>query len=93
MSEAAGHATRPLSRREQAVLDFERNWPEHEGRKEQAIRQRFGISQARYYQLLNRTIDLRAASDYDPLLVLRLRRRRDERKRRQATHPLRQPRP
>lgn len=92
MIERAEPAVRPLSRREKAVLDFEREWREHEGRKEHAVRERLRISQARYYQLLNRAIDLPAALDYDPLLVLRLRRRRDHRARRRAAQALSEPR-
>lgn len=84
MTEPAGAAQRPLSRRERALLDFERDWREHEGRKGEAVRERFGISQARYYQLLNRAISSPAAVDYDPLLVLRLRRRREARAQRRA---------
>lgn len=84
MTEPARTAQRLLRARERGLLDFERDWRAHEGRKEQAVRERFGISAARYYQLLNAVLDLPAARDYDPLLVARLRRRRDTRARARA---------
>ena len=63
-----------------ALLDFERDWAAHQGDKGGAITERFGISAARYYQLIARVIDDPAALAYDPLTVRRLRRRRDERR-------------
>lgn len=68
-----------LDARSRALLDFERDWAAHEGEKGAAIRRRLNISSARYYQLLHRLIELPEALAYDPLLVKRLRRRRDER--------------
>jgi hypothetical protein len=85
----AGRASaRDLSDREQALLDFERDWRTHSGRKDAAIRERFGISAARYYQLLGRLIDRPAAVAYDPLVVARLRRRRDRRLRERTARTL-----
>lgn len=81
-----------LDERARAVLDFERDWRAHEGRKEAAIRERFDVSAARYYQLLNRILDLPEAAAYDPLTVRRLRRRREERLRRRAADALGDPR-
>ncbi len=69
-----------LDERAQALLDFERDWAVHQGDKEGAIRERFSISPARYYQVLARVIDLPEALEYDPLTVRRLRRRRDVRR-------------
>jgi hypothetical protein len=80
---------RPLTSREGALLDFERDWQVHHGRKTDAIRERFGISAARYYQLLTRLVDRPAAAEYDPLVVARLRRRRDPRLRARAPPPRR----
>lgn len=77
-----------LGLRARAMLDFERDWRGHEGRKERALREAFDISPARYYQLLNRVIDQPAAQAYDPLTVRRLRRRRDERARRRTARAL-----
>jgi Protein of unknown function (DUF3263) len=63
------------------ILDFERDWWKTSSPKEVAVRQRFGISSARYYQLLNRAIDRTDALQYDPMLVQRLRRLREARRR------------
>jgi hypothetical protein len=72
-----------LTPRDRDVLDFERSWwlvaaqvPKHT-----AIRQRLEISPAHYYSLLERLIDSKDAYAYDPLVVNRLRRRREERRR------------
>ena len=65
---------------EVAVLDFEREWLQGPAAKEQAIRSQFGLSGARYYQILGRLIETPAALAYDPLLVRRLLRQRDERR-------------
>ncbi|MBN9210892.1 MAG: DUF3263 domain-containing protein [Microbacterium sp.] len=59
------------------LLDFEEQWPRWSGRKDEAIRARFGIPPARYFQILNRVIDTREALELRPMLVRRLRRRRD----------------
>lgn len=69
-----------LSERDRGVLDFECAWWQQPGGKEEAIRQTFGLSPARYYQLLNELIDRRAALEYDPMLVKRLLRIREERR-------------
>lgn len=70
-----------LSELQQRVLEFERSWWRYAGAKEQAIRDEFGLSATRYYQTLNALIDTRAAMEFDPLLVKRLRRLRAERQR------------
>jgi hypothetical protein len=73
---------RPLTDRDRAILDFERAWwTDCEGTKEQAIRDRLGISAGRYNELLNGLLELRAAMDYDPLVIRRRRRNRDQRRR------------
>lgn len=56
------------------LLDFEELWPRWSGRKHEAIRARFGITPARYFQLLHRTIATSVALEARPMLVLRLRR-------------------
>ena len=71
-----------LDERSRELLDFEREWWKHPGSKERAIRDRFGISAARYHQLINRLIDQANALSYDPMLVRRLRRLREARRRR-----------
>lgn len=68
-----------LSERDMAILAFERQWWRHAGAKEQAIREDFGLSAARYYQLLGALIDAPAALAHDPMLVKRLQRMRDAR--------------
>jgi len=86
MGAAPEHADEPdadeptgLSARATAILAFERDWWRHAGAKEEAIRAQFGISAARYYQLLNTVIDSPDAVRHDPMLVRRLQRARDAR--------------
>ena len=76
-----GSRREALTERDRDILHFECEWWQHPGGKEEAIRLTFGISPTRYYQLLNTLIDRRAALEYDPMLVKRLRRVRDERRR------------
>lgn len=68
-----------LADRDRRVLDFERDWTRHAGAKEDAVRAEFGLSSARYYQILNALIDSPAAIVYDPMLVRRLQRMREAR--------------
>lgn len=70
-----------LTSRDQSILDFERNWWTEPGPKEAAIRERFDLSPTRYYQILNELLDAPDAMGYDPLVVRRLRRLRDRRRR------------
>jgi hypothetical protein len=70
-----------LDERAREILDFERSWWLSPGSKERAIRTRFRLSPARYYQLLNRLIDSPEALRHDPMLVKRLRRLRSARRR------------
>jgi hypothetical protein len=70
-----------LTDRDRAILDFERTWWTEPGPKDTAIRERFELSGTRYYQLLTELLDEPEALDYDPLLVRRLRRARDRRRR------------
>ena len=69
-----------LDARSKELLDFEREWWRITGSKERAIRMRFGLSAARYYQVLHRLIDDEDALRYDPMLVRRLRRLRSARR-------------
>jgi hypothetical protein len=64
---------------ERDILTFERQWWKYAGAKEAAIRELFDLSGTRYYQLLNQLIDRPAATVFDPMLVKRLRRLRDDR--------------
>lgn len=70
-----------LDERTRAILDFERSWWLDGGTKQRRIRERFGISATRYQQLLMRAIDRPEALTYDPMLVRRLRRLRESRRR------------
>jgi hypothetical protein len=70
-----------LTEREEQILVFERKWWKHAGSKEQAVRDTFGLSATRYYQLLNGLLDNPAAMERDPVLVARLRRLRSTRAR------------
>ncbi|WP_426624960.1 DUF3263 domain-containing protein [Leifsonia sp. McL0607] len=84
VAEAADHRipqpdTGGLTDREAAILAFERQWWRHAGAKEQAIREEFGLSAARYYQLLGALIDRPEALRHDPMLVKRLLRLRETR--------------
>ena len=70
-----------LDERDLAILDFEHQWWRRRGAKEQAIRERFDMSPTRYHQVLNTLIDRPEALAHDPMLVQRLRRTRDLRRR------------
>jgi hypothetical protein len=73
-----------LEERERALLDFEREAWKLGIPKERAVRERFGFSAARYHQRLNRLIDRPEALAYDPMLVRRLRRVREARRRKRT---------
>ena len=77
-----------LSERDRSVLDFERQWWKYAGAKEHAIREQFGMSSTRYYQVLNAIIDRPEALVHDPLLVRRLRRLRAARQRARSARRL-----
>ncbi|WP_433298668.1 DUF3263 domain-containing protein [Actinoplanes sp. CA-030573] len=70
-----------LTDRERDILGFESRWWKHAGAKEQAIRDTFGLSSTRYYQVLNALLDKPEAIEHDPVLVGRLRRLRATRAR------------
>jgi hypothetical protein len=70
-----------LDERARSILDFERSWWQTPGPKERAIRERFDLSTTRYYEILNELLDHPDALRHDPLVVRRLRRLRDRRRR------------
>lgn len=70
-----------LSEREKAIVDLERSWPFEQGCKESLIRDRLELSTTRYYELLTELLASPAAMAYDPLVIRRLRRVRDRRRR------------
>lgn len=73
-----------LDESELHLLEFERAWAGRAGNREAAIRAEFGVSSARYYQMLYALIDSPIAVRHDPLLVRRLQRLRDARRRARA---------
>ncbi|MEV0028623.1 DUF3263 domain-containing protein [Nocardia sp. NPDC050793] len=77
-----------LSRREHEILAFERQWWKYAGAKEEAIRELFGMSPTRYYQVLNAVVDRQEALAVDPMLVKRLRRLRASRQKARAARRL-----
>lgn len=73
---------------ERAVLDFEQNRWKYAGAKETAIRETFGWSATRHYQLLNDLIDQSSAMAYDPMTVKRLQRIREARRQARSSRRL-----
>ena len=71
----------PLSARDRAILDFERGWWSLSGPKDLAIREHLDLSPTRYYRVLADLLDSGDALEYDPLVVRRLRRLREQRRR------------
>ena len=70
-----------LSERDRAILDYERTWWTEPGPKELVIRTRFHLSPTRYYRVLSELLESAEAAEYDPLVIRRLRRLRDRRRR------------
>jgi hypothetical protein len=83
-SAAEEPSRQPLSERDLELLAFERHWWRYAGAKEQAVKETFGFSATRYYQLLGELIDRPEALEHDPMLVKRLRRLRSTRRRERA---------
>ena len=83
-----GEPREGLTDRERVILAFERQWWKYAGAKDQAIREIFGISPTRYYQLVNDLIEKNEALEADPLLVKRLRRLRTGRVRSRGARKL-----
>jgi hypothetical protein len=77
-----------LDDRDRAIFEFERQWWRYAGGKEQAVRELFGMSATRYYQVLNALIDRPEAMAHDPMLVKRLRRLRSSRQRARSARRL-----
>ena len=70
-----------LTDRDRKILDLERAWWTEAEPKDAQIRERFELSTTRYHQLLTELLDDEEALSYDPLVVRRLRRQRDRRRR------------
>ena len=73
--------TESLSVRELGILQFEATWFMLDEDRHDAIRARFACSAEDYNLELNRVIDHPAALLADPLVVRRLRRHRERRRR------------
>lgn len=73
-----------LDETELRVLAFERDWADRVGNREAAIRAEFGVPPARYYQMLYALIESPLAVRHDPLLVRRLQRLKNSRRRARA---------
>ena len=71
----------PLSKIEMSLIEFERTWWEDDQPKDQAIAEQFSLTTAEYYEQLHALIDSDEALEHDPLVVRRLRRMRDRRRR------------
>ena len=67
------------------MFAFERDWEEQRGAKSADCRARFGVSFARYTQVLHRLLDTREALEEDPILTNRLNRLRNSRTEARAT--------
>jgi hypothetical protein len=70
-----------LSERDAAILDLERSAWTLPGRKDALVREHLDLSATTYYKLLAALVDDPDALAYDPLVVRRLRRERDQRRR------------
>jgi hypothetical protein len=82
MGRARGQAWQmSLTERQQAILDFERGWWTEDGVKDLLLRERFQCSADDYYGELNGLLDNPEALAYDPLVVRRLQRARERRRR------------
>jgi hypothetical protein len=70
-----------LSERDAGILDLERTWWTLPGTKEALVRERLDMSLSTYRKLLAGLVDDPDALEHDPLVVRRLRRVREERRR------------
>jgi hypothetical protein len=70
-----------ISERQQAMLEFERNFWTFDEPKASLIRARFQCSVDEYYAELNELLELPEAIEHDPLVVRRLQRQRIRRRR------------
>jgi Protein of unknown function (DUF3263) len=77
----------PLSDRQRAIIEFEGNWWMQDEARDVAIRARFACSAEDYYQELNQLLDHPGALSVDPLVVRRLRRQRERRRRARIDGP------
>lgn len=76
-----------LSDRQRAIIAFEGSWWTQEDARDTLIRARFACSSEDYYQELNQLLDHPSALTFDPLVVRRLRRQRERRRRARIDGP------
>jgi hypothetical protein len=70
-----------LTDKEKAVLDFEASWWQEGGPKEVRIREQLELSPTRFYAILQELMESAEAMEYNPLVVRRMRRMRERRRR------------
>ncbi len=70
-----------ITERQQAILEFERNFWTFDEPKELLVRARFQISVDEYYAELNALLEMPEALEHDPLVVRRIMRQRLRRRR------------
>ncbi len=70
-----------LSDKEREILDFEGSWWKEGGPKEVRIREQLQVSPSRYYALLQELMESAEAMEHSPLVVRRMRRMRERRRR------------
>ncbi|MDR2703472.1 MAG: DUF3263 domain-containing protein [Cellulomonadaceae bacterium] len=66
-----------LSEQDLAILDIEKQWWKFTASKERVVRERLGLSATRYYLALNTLLDNPAAAAAEPVLINRLRAKRE----------------
>jgi hypothetical protein len=69
-----------LGERDRLILDIERGWWLDGRSKTEIVRSQLRLSLARYNQLLGALVEQREAEEYDPLVVRRLRRAKQQRR-------------
>jgi hypothetical protein len=69
-----------LSEKDIRILDFEAGWWHFPEPKDRAIRDYLGMSSTRYYQALRRLVDDDDAAQQYPLVIKRLRKMKEDRK-------------
>lgn len=70
-----------LSEKEREVLDFEGSWWKEGGPKEVRIREQLQLSPTRFYAMLQELMESAEAMEHSPLVVRRMRRMRERRRR------------
>jgi hypothetical protein len=70
-----------LCERERVVLEIERGWWLEGQSKTEIVRSRLSVSLSRYNQILGELVNRQDAEQYDPLVVRRTRRAKQDRRR------------